>query len=178
MFLVIALGAGTLTSLQLAGWHPFSGIPLLSAGRWQMIESTAAIYGFLTNAFVGSLHWIVPRMTGKSVWNGSLSQLCFWLWQVVVLGAMAGILAGDAQGIDGGETPVFIDPLVLASLCLMAANFLPPIIRLAGPLPESLWYSGAAWYGSFRHTPAEISFRSISYPAFRPRRFRECSKAI
>ena len=73
-----------------------------------------------------------------------LSQLSFWLWQLVTLGAVAGILAGDAQGIDGGETPVFIDPLVLASLCLIAANFLPPIIRQAGPLPVSLWYIGAA----------------------------------
>ena len=143
-FLVITLVAGTLTSLQLAGWHPFSGIPWLSAGRWQMIESTAAIYGFLTNAFLGSLHWIVPRITGKSVWNGSLSHLSFWLWHFVVLGAVAGIVAGDAKGIDGGETPVFIDPLVLASSCLIAANFLPPIIRHAGPLPESLWYFGAA----------------------------------
>ena len=144
MFLVITLVAGSLTSLQMAGWHPFPGISWLSAGRWQMIESTAAIYGFLTNAFVGSLHWIVPRITGKSVRNRAFSQLSLWLWQVVVLGALTGIVAGDAQGIDGGETPVFIDPLVLASLCLIAANFLPPIIRHTGPLPESLWYSGAA----------------------------------
>ena len=69
VFLVITLVAGTLTSLQLAGRHPSTGIPWLSAGRWQMIESPAAIYGFLANAFLGSLHWIVPRMTGKSVWN-------------------------------------------------------------------------------------------------------------
>ena len=77
MLLVMALVAGTLSSLQFAGWHPFPGIPWLSAGRWQMIESTAAIYGFMTNAFLGSLHWIVPRITGKSVWSRAYFALEF-----------------------------------------------------------------------------------------------------
>jgi cytochrome c oxidase cbb3-type subunit 1 len=51
--------------------------------------------------------------------------------------------------VEWGETPVWIDPLALAGLLLVAVNFLVPIVRTPGPLYVSLWYFMAAFVWTF-----------------------------
>ena len=46
-----------------------------------------------------------------------------------MLATAVGILLGEAQGLEWGETPVWIDPLALAGLLLVAINFVAPIAR-------------------------------------------------
>src|SRR5262245_55297841 len=45
-------------------------------------------------AFLGVLHWAVPRLTLKPVLSVGLSYFIFAAWQVVVLGTAVGILIG------------------------------------------------------------------------------------
>ena len=56
-------------ALQLLRLNPFSGIELLSPGRWRMIHTNAIAYGFIANAFLGVLHWVVPRLTLHPAYN-------------------------------------------------------------------------------------------------------------
>ena len=62
-YLAISLVAGLLMALQLIHWNPLRGVELLSPGRWRMVHTNAIAYGFLANAFLGALHWAVPRLT-------------------------------------------------------------------------------------------------------------------
>jgi cytochrome c oxidase cbb3-type subunit 1 len=71
--------------------------------------------------------------------------LIFWAWQFVVLATAVGILIGQAQGIEWGETPVWIDPLAVVGLILVAWNFMIPIAKARGPLYVTLWYFMAAF---------------------------------
>src|SRR4051812_27176832 len=66
-FLTISMLGGILMALQLVRWNPLNGIELLSPGRWRMIHTNAIAYGFLANAFLGTLHWAVPRLTFHKV---------------------------------------------------------------------------------------------------------------
>ena len=67
MAALIFMGAlmlgGLLMALQLLRLNPFTGIELLSPGRWRMIHTNAIAYGFIANAFLGVLQWVVPRLT-------------------------------------------------------------------------------------------------------------------
>jgi cytochrome c oxidase cbb3-type subunit 1 len=149
VYLFVSMLGGLLMALQLVHWNPLTGIELLSPGRWRMVHTNAVAYGFIANAFLGALHWIVPRVTLKPVLSRALSYLIFAAWQGVVLATAAGLLLGEAQGLEWGETPVWIDPVAQLGLLLVAVNFLTPIIRTRGPMYVTLWYFMAAFVWTF-----------------------------
>lgn len=148
-YLMISMLGGLLMATQLVHMNPLRGIELLSAGRWRMIHTNAVAYGFLANSFLGLLHWIVPRLTLRPVLSRALSYFIFAAWQVVVLSTAAGLMLGEAQAVEWGETPVWIDPLALAGLLLVAINFMAPISRAKGPLYVTLWYFMAMFVWTF-----------------------------
>ena len=149
VYLAVSLLGGLLMGLQLVRMNPLVGIELLSPGRWRMIHTNAIAYGFLANAFLGALHWAIPRLTLKPLLSRGLSYLIFAVWQIVVLATVVGILLGHAQAVEWGETPTWIDPLALACLLLIALNFGAPIVRTKGPLYVTLWYFLAAFVWTF-----------------------------
>ena len=148
-FFAIALSGGVLMALQLIHWNPLQGIEIFSPGRWRMVHTNAIAYGFLANAFLGALHWAVPRLTMRPVLDRRLSWFIFVAWQFIVLATAIGILLGEAQALEWGETPVWIDPVALLGLALVAVNFLAPIFGSRGPLYVTLWYFIAAFIWTF-----------------------------
>ncbi|MBX3444436.1 MAG: cbb3-type cytochrome c oxidase subunit I [Planctomyces sp.] len=148
-FLFVSMLGGFLMGFQLIRHNPLSGIELLSPGRWRMVHTNAIAYGFLANAFLGILHWVVPRLTLRPVLSRGLSYAIFFVWQGVVLATAVGILLGEAQGLEWGETPVWIDPVAQAGLLLVAINFMAPIVRVQGPIYVTLWYFIAALVWTF-----------------------------
>ncbi|MEI7685953.1 MAG: cbb3-type cytochrome c oxidase subunit I [Planctomycetota bacterium] len=149
LYMAISFLGGLLMALQLINHNPLRGIEVFSPGRWRMIHTNAIAYGFLANAFLGMLHWVVPRVTLRPVLNDYLSYFIFGAWQVVVLGTAVGILFGHAQGVEWGETPVWIDPLAQTGLLLVAINFGTPILSKKGPIYVTLWYFLAAFVWTF-----------------------------
>jgi len=139
-YLFVAMLAGLLFSFQFLQSYPFTGIELLSPGRWRMVHTNGVAYGFIANAFLGALHWAVPRLTLRPVLGVKLSWFIFVAWQAVVVATVVGLLTGHAQAVEWGETPIFVDPLALAGLVLVAINFLPPIFQTTGPMYVTLWY--------------------------------------
>jgi cytochrome c oxidase cbb3-type subunit 1 len=148
-YFALSLLGGLFMALQLVNHNPLKGIEFFSPGRWRMIHTNAIAYGFIANAFLGALHWAVPRLTMRPVLDRRLSWFIFAAWQIVVLATAVGLLAGEAQGVEWGETPTWIDPLALVGLLLVAINFMAPIIRTPGPLYVSLWYFMAAFIWTF-----------------------------
>ncbi|MFQ5589981.1 MAG: cbb3-type cytochrome c oxidase subunit I [Phycisphaerae bacterium] len=144
-YLFVAMLAGLLFSFQFLQSYPFPGVELLSPGRWRMVHTNVVAYGFIANAFLGALHWVVPRLTLRPVLNKWLSWFIFWVWQVVMVAGVAGILAGQAQAVEWGETPIFVDPFALAGFVLVAVNLLPPILKSTGPMYVTLWFFIAAF---------------------------------
>lgn len=131
-YMLISMLGGILMGLQLLRWEE-SPLPIseyLSPGRWRMVHTNAIAYGFLANGFLGMMHWVVPRLSLRPVLDKRLSLFIFAAWQVVVLSTAVGLLLGEAQGLEWGETPVWIDPLAQAGLLLVAINFGYPIIKV------------------------------------------------
>ncbi len=146
-FLIIAMLAGLLFALQFVDLYFLKDIEFFSPGRWRLIHTNGVAYGFIANAFLGGLHWAVPRLSMRRVLSDKLSWFIFFAWQVIVLASVVGFLMGEAQAVEWGETPVWIDPLALVGLVLVAVNFLPPILKAEGPMYVTLWYfiAGLVW---------------------------------
>jgi cytochrome c oxidase cbb3-type subunit I len=143
-FFFVAIFAGMFYALQFSRVYPFPGIELLSPGRVRMVHTNAVAYGFLLNCFIAALYWIVPRITGHRVLSSRLSWIVFYAYQAIVAAAAAGILAGHAQAIEWGETPIFVDPFVLVGLALLIVNVATPILKVRQrKLYVTLWYFSA-----------------------------------
>lgn len=148
-YFTIALLGGLLMATQLIHWNFLQGIELLSPGRWRLVHTNAIAYGFITNAFLGILHWAVPRLTMRPVLSSALSWIIFVAWQGVVVATAIGLLLGEGQGVEWGETPVWIDPFAQLGLLLVAVNFGAPIFKTTGPMYVALWYFTAAFIWTF-----------------------------
>lgn len=148
-YMAISLTGGFLMAFQLIRHNPLQGIELLSPGRWRMVHTNAIAYGFIANAFLGICHWVIPRLTLRPVLSRPLSYFIFGAWQLVVVSTAVGIILGEAQGLEWGETPVWIDPLAQLGLLLVAINFMAPIVRMQGPIYVTLWYFIAAFVWTF-----------------------------
>jgi cytochrome c oxidase cbb3-type subunit 1 len=147
-YFLLSITAGFLFSLQFLQHYPHANVEWLSPGRVRMVHTNAVAYGFLLNCLVGGAHWAIPRLTGRPVLCRVLSWVIFWAVQAIAVATVVGILAGHAQPIEWGETPIFVDPFVTVGLVLIAVNFLYPIIKSADkPLYVSLWYftAGVIW---------------------------------
>lgn len=144
-YLLLAMLAGLLFSLQFLQHYPFAGIEVFSPGRWRFVHTQGVAYGFIANIFLGMLHWAVPRLTFRPVASRGLSWFIFWAWQAVVLATVVGVLLGEAQALEWGETPIWVDPVAQVGLILVAINFLTPIMKVQGPMYVTLWYFVAAF---------------------------------
>ncbi|WP_297887800.1 cbb3-type cytochrome c oxidase subunit I [Sulfurihydrogenibium sp.] len=145
-FIIVGL-MGFLYSLQLDGIYPFPGIEFLSPGRVRMIHTAGAAYGFLVNMFTGLLYWAVPRFTGYKVFDEKyLGGFLFIGLQAAVLITVVAILfLGQADNVEWGETPWWLDPIIVAWLLLHAVQFGTPIIKASqkAPLYVTGWYISA-----------------------------------
>lgn len=141
-FLVLAITAGLLYSLQFIHSYPLSGVEFFSPGRVRMLHTNVVLYGWILNGLLAGLYWVVPRVSGHQVLSKRLSWFIFGLLQALIVAIAIGILGGHAQGIEFGETPIFVDPFILFGFILIAVNFYSPIIKTSrgGPLYVSLWY--------------------------------------
>lgn len=150
VFLVLSLLGGLAYSFQFNGLYPFEGIEWLSPGRVRMVHTNMAAYGFIANAFIAGLLFAIPHLTGQPILSDRLGWVIFGAWQLILVLTLVGQLAGYGQAIEWGETPIFVDPLVLVGLVLLVINMTAPIVRSKEQgLYVSLWYflAAFAWTG-------------------------------
>ena len=150
LWLGIALLAGFLYSLQLIQHWPLPKISTLSPGRIRFLHTNLIAFGFLTNSFFAMLYWTVPRLTGQAVASRLLGKAIFSAWNLIIAATGIGLLLGEAQAVEWGETPVWIDPFVVVGAILVWIQFYRPILRTKEKaLYVSLWYfsAGFIWLG-------------------------------
>lgn len=150
LWLSIALIAGLFYSLQLLQQWPLPKIAVFSPGRIRLIHTNLIAFGFLTNAFLGMLYWTVPRLTGVRVASRKLGWMIFVAWNAIILATYVGLHLGQAQAVEWGETPVWVDPVVVLGAILIWIQFYTPIVKTKErSLYVSLWYfsAGFVWLG-------------------------------
>jgi cytochrome c oxidase cbb3-type subunit 1 len=150
VFLVASLLGGLAYAFQFNNLYPFAGVEWLSPGRVRMVHTNMAAYGFIANAFIAGLLFAIPRLTKKTILSDKLGWLIFAAWQLILVLTLVGQLLGYGQAVEWGETPVFVDPLVMVGLVLLVINMAAPILQTEeSGLYVSLWYflAAFAWTG-------------------------------
>ena len=129
---------------------PFLGkIPWLTFGRMRPAHIQMVAVGFLSMAYVGSLFYMIPRLTGVRLYNERLGNMTCFAWNLALSAGVLCLLFGWTEGREYLEMPWPIDIAVLAALILVAYNcFMTVIHRREKQLYVSLWYflGSVTWF--------------------------------
>ncbi len=142
---------GFLFSLQFLRSYPFPGIEYFSPGRVRVLHTNGVAFGFLVTATLGLMEYAIPKLTRRPVLSQNVGWFALFAWVAVLMATDIGILFfGQMQAIEWGENPVWIDPVILFALAIVAVNnILGPILQFAKQSSEglyvSLWYFIAAF---------------------------------
>lgn len=149
-YLAISILGGLAYAFQFNNMYPFAGVEWLSPGRVRMVHTNMAAYGFIANAFIAGMLFAIPRLTRRPILSDKLGVLIFAAWQLCMVLTIVGQLSGFGQAIEWGETPIFVDPLIVIGLVLLVVNLAAPIVMTAEHgLYVTLWYflAAFAWTG-------------------------------
>jgi cytochrome c oxidase cbb3-type subunit 1 len=112
MFWAIAgLAAGVLAAAQLA-WPNifyFPEAPWLNFGRLRPLHTSAVIFAFGGNALIATSFYVVQRTCKARLAGGAWTWFVFWGYQLFIVLAATGYLAGITQSREYAEPEWYVD---------------------------------------------------------------------
>jgi len=114
----------------------------LTWGRLRPAHVQGILFGWLGNAFLVFLYHAVPRLAGRPVTGRAVGWALFVVWNFLfVIPGWVLIMAGRGQWIEWAEFPLITDVFAILGLCLMAVQFVIPLLRARlSELYVSAWY--------------------------------------
>ena len=146
LWLAAATGMGALLAAQLILPDVIGGFAPVSYGRLQPAFLNALVFGWLTNAAIGSILYITPRLTGRRLFSERLGNLSLGIWNLLgVAPGVSLILLGWTEGRGLAEFIKPVDVAVVLVFILLNVNFWATVAsRVDRALYVSLWYFAAA----------------------------------
>jgi cytochrome c oxidase cbb3-type subunit 1 len=123
---------GVLIAAQLA-FPQLNFEPFLSFGRLRPLHTSAVIFAFGGCALFGTSYYVVQRTCGVRLWNDKLALFTFWGYQIFIVIAGLGYLAGVTQGKEYAEPEWYADLwLTIVWVCYLIV-FLMTVIKRREP---------------------------------------------
>ena len=146
----LALTMGLLTALKFV--VPTVGeIEYLSLPRVRMLHTNINLFGWLLQANMGILFWILPRILHTKLFSEKLGVATGILYNLTLLGGFTCIILGKIQNVEYGEMPLIIDILVALCWVMFGINVFGTVAtRKVKYLYVSVWYTlGAVIWTTF-----------------------------
>ncbi len=119
--------------------------PYLSFGRIRPAHVNVMIFGWLSQAYVGGILFILPRITRTKLFSERLAHVNLWLWNLMMVGAVITLPLGMTQGREYAEMIWPLDWLLIANWVLLTINIWGTFKRREEPkVYVSLWSFMAA----------------------------------
>ena len=99
---------GVLIALQMA-FPELNFEPYLTFGRLRPLHTSAVIFAFGGNALLGTSYYVVQRTCRTRLWGDGMASFTFWGYQIFILMAGLGYLAGVTQGKEYAEPEWYAD---------------------------------------------------------------------
>jgi cytochrome c oxidase cbb3-type subunit I/II len=113
----------------------------LTFGRIRPAHVNGLLFGFLSSGLIGTMYYVVPRLTNNSLYKPNIGKLAAGLWNIGVLAGVLMILSGDTQARELAEMPWAVDVVIMITLILIGYTILGTIIKRKEPkLYASLWF--------------------------------------
>lgn len=141
MWLLVGSVAGLVSSIKLhePDWLVSQG--WLTFGRMRTVHITAVLYGWITNAALGVVLWVLPRLLRTRLMGGIWAMLGGALINTGIAGGIAAIAVGWSDGMEYLEIPWQIAIFMFVGFALV---ILPALFTLVNRKVEHLYVS--VWY--------------------------------
>ncbi len=146
---------GLIMSIRLHAPDWLGGVPWLSWGRLRYAHTQGLFFGWLGNAFLAFLYFVVPRLANRPVTSVRLGWALFAVWNgLLVLPGWALVQSGVSQPLEWAEFPLPVDGAATLGMLMAVAQFVLPLLRAR---VSSLYVS--AWY-----VLGGLTFTLLAYP--------------
>ena len=137
---VVAFLVGILIASQLA-FPKLNLPPFLTFGRLRPLHTNAAIFAFAGNAIFAGIYHSSQRLLKARMFSDLLSNIHFWGWQLIIVGAALTIPSGITQSREYAELEWPIDILIALVWVVFAVNFFGTIAkRRERHLYVAIWF--------------------------------------
>ena len=119
---------------------PLAIKPYLSFGRLRPTHVNLVIFGWLSQAYVGGILFVLPRLTRTRLYSERLAHVNWLLWNLMIFGAFITLPLGFTQGREYAEMIWPLDLLMVVNMILLLVNIWGTIVRRREPkIYVSLW---------------------------------------
>jgi len=138
---LIAMVAGVLIASQLA-FHVLNfDTPWLTFGRLRPLHTNAAIFAFVGNMIFAGVYHSTQRLVRTRLASDFLSQLHFWGWQLIIVGAAITLPLGFSRGKEYAELIWPLNIAVVLIWVVFAINFFWTLaVRNEKSLYVAIWF--------------------------------------
>jgi len=130
---VVGFLVGVFIALQLAYPQLNLDLPWTTFGRLRPLHTSAVVFAFGGNALIMTSLYVVQRTTGARLWNDGLAWFVFWGYQVFIVLAATGYLAGITQSREYAEPEWYVDLWLTVVWVAYLALYLGTIFKRKEP---------------------------------------------
>jgi cytochrome c oxidase cbb3-type subunit 1 len=149
LWLLIGLVLALVSSIKLHAAGFLSQSAWLTYGRVYPASLNAIVYGFASQAALGTSLWMLARLGGNKLFGPGLITVGALFWNLGVALGLIGILTGDSTGYEWLEIPGYASPILFFSFVIIGiCAILTFHSRRERRLYVSQWYLLAAllWF--------------------------------
>ena len=137
---VVGMLVGVTVAAQLA-WPVLNATPELGFGRLRPLHTNAVIFAFVGNMMFAGIYYSTQRLLKARMGHDLLSNIHFWGWQLIIVGAAITLPLGITQGKEYAELEWPIDIAVTLVWVVFAVNFFWTLaVRREKHLYVAIWF--------------------------------------
>ncbi|MCC7111943.1 MAG: cytochrome-c oxidase, cbb3-type subunit I, partial [Deltaproteobacteria bacterium] len=136
----VGMLVGVIVAAELA-WPVLNVLPELSFGRLRPLHTNAVIFAFVGNMMFAGIYYSTQRLLKARMGHDLLSNIHFWGWQLIIVGAAITLPLGITQGKEYAELEWPIDIAVTLVWVVFAVNFFWTLaVRREKHLYVAIWF--------------------------------------
>lgn len=138
---IVGMSIGLLLAFMFLFPNMTDGISWLSFGRLRPLHTNAVIFAFVGNAIFAGVYYSTQRLLKARMWKNWLSNLNFWGWQAIIVGAAITLPLGYTTSKEYAELEWPFDIAIAVIWVAFGANLIGTIIkRIQRHLYVAIWF--------------------------------------
>ena len=138
---IIGMSVGLLLAFMFIFPNVTEGISWLSFGRLRPLHTNAVIFAFVGNAIFAGIYYSTQRLLKARMWSDALSNINFWGWQLIIVGAAITLPMGFTSSKEYAELEWPLDIAIAIIWVAFGANLIGTMIkRRQRHLYVAIWF--------------------------------------
>ena len=138
---VVGMSVGLLLAFMFLFPNLTDGISWLSFGRLRPLHTNAVIFAFVGNAIFAGVYYSTQRLLKARMWKDWMSNLNFWGWQAIIVGAAITLPLGYTTTKEYAELEWPFDIAIALIWVVFGANLIGTMIkRRQRHLYVAIWF--------------------------------------